>query len=148
MDAGSALVEFVGASVVLLLPLVYLLLTVFAVQRAAFAVTDGARNAGRALTVAGSTVAGRAQAQLAARLALADQGVAGRFQLSYTGGGCGPEVPTVVPTLTPGARYSVCLRVRVPLPFTGDRVLGRIAPATVGVLGSYLLVVDPYRAVR
>ncbi len=44
-EEGSALIEFVGLGVLLLLPLLYLLLSVFAVQRAAFAVTQAARDA-------------------------------------------------------------------------------------------------------
>lgn len=46
-DDGSALIEFVGASVLLLLPLVYLLLSVFTVQRGSFAAAEAAREAGR-----------------------------------------------------------------------------------------------------
>lgn len=65
-DDGTATVEFVTVAVVLTIPLVYVLLTVFAVQRAAFAVTAAAREAGRAY------VAER-DPQAAADLALADQ---------------------------------------------------------------------------
>jgi len=68
-DDGSATVEFVAVAVVLMVPLVYVLLAVFAVQRAAFAVSQAAREAGRVYAVTDS--ADRAQA--AADLALADQ---------------------------------------------------------------------------
>lgn len=145
-EAGSALIEFVAVTVVLLLPMVYLLLTVFTLQRAAFAVAEGARQAGRALTIAGSTGPGRQQALIAAQLALADQGVAGPMSLRYTKGGCGPAVPAVLPVLTPLSRYDVCLSVRVALPFTADRLLGRFAPAGVTVSSEYVLVMDPYRS--
>ena len=56
-----------------MVPLVYVLLAVFQVQRAAFGVTEAARQAGRAFVTAGSDRRG-ARAR-AAQLALADQGV-------------------------------------------------------------------------
>src|SRR3954449_5347761 len=51
-EDGSAAIEFVGLSVVLLLPVVYVLLTVFQLQRAAFGVSQAAREAGRAYATA------------------------------------------------------------------------------------------------
>ncbi len=144
-ERGSALVEFVGVTVVVLLPLVYLLLSVFTVQRAAFGVDEGARDAGRALTLAGSTPVGMARALLAARIALDDQGVTTPPDLRVTTSGCSASLPGIVPVLTPGARFDVCLSVRVPLPFTGDRMLGRVAPAGITVTGEYVLVVPPYQ---
>ena len=41
-DDGTAVIEFVGVTLLLLLPLLYLLLAVFSVQRAAFGVTQAA----------------------------------------------------------------------------------------------------------
>ena len=46
-DDGNAIVEFVYLAVLLMVPLVYVLLTVFQVQRAAFAASSAAREAGR-----------------------------------------------------------------------------------------------------
>ena len=51
-------IEFVGVTLLLLLPLLYLLLSVFSVQRAAFAVTQAAREAGRAYSTAPTSAAG------------------------------------------------------------------------------------------
>ncbi|MHB8340528.1 MAG: hypothetical protein ACYDB7_05055 [Mycobacteriales bacterium] len=149
-DRGSALVEFVGAAVVLLLPLVYLLLTVFALQRASFGVDEAAREAGRALTTAGSTAAGLQEATYAAQLAMQDQGFSTPPQVRYTAGGagCGAAAPSVLPILTPGASYDVCVSIPVALPFTGNRLLGSIAPAAITVVGRYRLVVDAFRAAR
>lgn len=149
-DRGSALVEFVGAAVVLLLPLVYLLLTVFALQRASFGVDEAAREAGRALATAGSTAVGLQEAGYAAQLAMADQGFTVTPLVRYTAGGagCGAGVPSVLPVLTPGASYDVCVSVPVALPFTGNRLLGRIAPTAITVVGRYRLVVDSFRAAR
>jgi Flp pilus assembly protein TadG len=143
-DSGSALIEFVGVTVVLLVPLVYLMLTVFTLQRAAFAVAEGARDAGRAVSLAGTTTAGLDRAQLAAAIALQDQGLTTAPQLRFTDGGCARDDRTVSPILTPGARYEVCVAVRVPLPFTGNRVLGHFTGSSVTVTSGYLLVVPPY----
>lgn len=107
-DDGSALVEFVYLAVLLLVPLVYVVLTAVAVQRAAFGVTAAARDAGRAYATAGSERLGEARAEAAVRLAMHDQG------MSWTGAGrvvvCNPC------DYAPGTRFTVSLRTRVPLP--------------------------------
>lgn len=59
----------------LMIPLVYLLISVFYVQRAAFGTTEAARQAGRAFARADSVEEGEARATAAARLALRDQGI-------------------------------------------------------------------------
>ncbi len=75
-DAGNAAVEFVWLAVLLMVPLIYLMLAVFDVQRASFGVTEAARQAGRAFVVdcGRSLAVARARAQAAAALALGDQG--------------------------------------------------------------------------
>lgn len=73
-DDGSAVVEFVGASVLLLVPLVYLVLVLGQVQAAAFAADGAAREAARAM-VTGDPEERPARALTAVRLALADQGI-------------------------------------------------------------------------
>ena len=74
-DDGNALLEFTYLAVLLMVPLVYVLLTVFQVQRASFGVTEAARQAGRAYATSDDASAGRARAQVAARLAMRDQGL-------------------------------------------------------------------------
>ncbi len=76
-EGGSALVELVWLGILLLVPLVWIVLSVFEVQRGAFAVTGAARAAGRAYALAPDDATGRARAEAAARQALADQGIAG-----------------------------------------------------------------------
>jgi Flp pilus assembly protein TadG len=46
-DSGNAIVEFVYLAVLLMVPLVYLLLTIFRVQGAAYALSSATREAGR-----------------------------------------------------------------------------------------------------
>jgi hypothetical protein len=70
------LVEITWLGIILLLPLVWILLSVFAVQRGAFAVSGAARAAGRAYVLAPSDSIGVERAHAAARQVLADQGLA------------------------------------------------------------------------
>lgn len=52
-DEGAALVEFIGLALILLIPLVYLTITVGRVQAGAFAAESAARDAARGAVVAG-----------------------------------------------------------------------------------------------
>lgn len=74
-DDGSALVELVWLGILLLVPMLWIVLSVFQVQRGAFGVSAAARAAGRAFALAPDDASGRARAEAAARQALADQGV-------------------------------------------------------------------------
>src|SRR5687767_273255 len=69
-DSGSASLEFVTAGLILLLPLVYLILTVATVQAAAFATEGTARQAARVFVRADSEAAGRAAVDRAVRIGL------------------------------------------------------------------------------
>lgn len=74
-ESGSALIELSWLGILLLVPLLWIVVTVFDVQRGAFAVNGAARAAGRAYALAPTDAEGRARAEAAARQALADQGV-------------------------------------------------------------------------
>jgi Flp pilus assembly protein TadG len=74
-EDGSALVELTWLGILLLIPILWIVLSVFEVQRGAFAVDGAARAAGRAYALAPTDAAGRQQAEAAARQALADQGI-------------------------------------------------------------------------
>lgn len=139
-DEGSALIEFVGLGVLLLVPLIYLLLSVFSVQRAAFAVTQAAREAGRAYATAPSSAAARERADYAARLALTSQGVdaAASVRFAPVGSGCAASGADGAASLTPGARFVVCVRTQASLPLGG----------AITVNGQYAVTVDSYRADR
>ncbi|HVA59681.1 MAG TPA: hypothetical protein VNG13_03975 [Mycobacteriales bacterium] len=107
-EDGSALVEFVGLAVVLIVPVFYLVLVAGRVEGAAFAVSSAARAAGRAYVTAGSDAVGRLRAELAAELALADDGIS-----------AGPATTTIdcgTCTYAPGSPVTVTIRVDVPLP--------------------------------
>ncbi|MDI6910829.1 hypothetical protein [Nocardioides sp.] len=76
-EDGSALVELTWLGILLLVPLVWIVVSVFEVQRGAFAVSGAARAAGRAYALAPTDAEGYARARAVARQALADQGVHG-----------------------------------------------------------------------
>jgi Flp pilus assembly protein TadG len=137
-DDGNAMIEFIGLSVVLLLPVVYVLLTAFQLQRAAFGVSQAAREAGRAYATSPTSGLADQRAREAADLAVRDQGVEGIPTLTYTS----------PPSLQPGGRFTLRVDMQVPLPYAGHgRFLGLI-PGTVAVHSSYTVVVDAFRAAR
>lgn len=74
-EQGSALVELSWLGILLLIPLLWIVLSVFEVQRGAFAVDGAARAAGRAYALAPTDAHGRQRAEAAARQALTDQGI-------------------------------------------------------------------------
>lgn len=132
-DDGNALVEFVSLSLLLIVPLVYVLITVFQVQRAAFGVTEAARQAGRAYV---TTTDGdpAARAQVAADLALRDQIPGfGSAAVSY------PQPPS----LQPGATVIVRVSHEVTLPVLGG-LFGRVEPR-IPVRATHVEVVDRFR---
>src|ERR1700712_4047560 len=71
-EQGSAAVEVLVLGVLLLVPLVYLILTVAALQGAAFAAEGAARQAARSIALAATDAEGRRAADSAAVVALAD----------------------------------------------------------------------------
>lgn len=140
-EEGSALIEFVGVALLLLLPLLYLLLSVFSVQRAAFAVTQAAREAGRAYATAPSTSVARDRAGYAAQLALTSQGVRAAVAVHYAPAGSrcssgGNDERAA--SLVPGARFVVCVRTEAELPLGG----------VITVNGQYGVSVDTFRTER
>lgn len=121
-DRGSAVVEFVWLGVLLLVPLVWILLSVFEVQRGAYGTTSAARAAGRAFVLAPDDATGRVRAEQAARLALADQGVDAPVRVEIF---CTP-VPTDCHSGT--SVVTVRLDTRVDLPLL-PRMFGDTPPS-------------------
>ena len=133
-DDGNALVEFTYLAVLLMVPLVYVLTTVFQVQRAAFGVTEAARQAGRAYVKADNATQAALRAQDAADLAMRDQIPGfGRARLSFA----------EPPTLLPGSTVTVVGRHDVTLPILGG-LFGRVEP-TIPVRATHVEVVDAFR---
>lgn len=137
-ESGSALVELTWLGLLLLIPLVYVVITIVTVQRSAFGATEAARAAGRAYVLAPDLGTAQARAYEAARIALADQGV-----------GLDPSDVLIVchpspeACLQPGSTVEVRLDLRVSLPFMPS-VLGESA-ASIAVESSH---VEPYGVYR
>jgi hypothetical protein len=74
-DGGSASLEFVTVGVILLIPLVYLVLTMAAIQAGALAAEGAARQAARVFVQSANLGSAQASAATAVEFALADHGV-------------------------------------------------------------------------
>jgi Flp pilus assembly protein TadG len=74
-DRGSALVELSWLGILLILPMLWIVMSVFEVQRGAFGISAAARAAARAYALAPDDSTGLARARAAARVALDDQGL-------------------------------------------------------------------------
>lgn len=138
-DAGAAIVEFCFLAVLLMVPLVYVLLTAFRVQGAAYGITAATREAGRAFVTSPSNAAAAARAEAAAAVALADHGLIlrpGDLSLSCTASPC----------LTPGAHVEVRIDTEVALPFL-PRILDGRAPASIALHAAHIETVDVFRMV-
>jgi Flp pilus assembly protein TadG len=118
-DAGTALVEVTWLSILLLVPLLYVVLAVFEVQRAAFAVNAATRAAGRAYTLAPTEEEAQARARAAAQVAMADQGLGVEAPGLYLT--CRPDPGDC---LTPGSVIRVRMTYQVPLPLMPDALGG------------------------
>ena len=121
-ERGSATVEFVWLTILLLIPFFYVLIAVFDTQRASYAVSAASQSAARAYLQASDPATGEQQARVAARVALDDQDVDADVLIS-----CEPGPSDC---LQPGSSVRVIVRTVQPLPLTpsalGDQ-LGGIA---------------------
>ena len=137
-ESGSAIVEFTFLAVLFMVPLLYLLLTVFQVQRAAYAVTAATREAARAFVTAESDSTAFDRAHAAAGISLADH------DLSLDTSAMGIEC-TGTSCLSPGSHVTVAMEVEVPLPFVPALWDGSF-PAAVPVRATHVQLVDSYRS--
>lgn len=138
-ERGSAVVEFVVLAVLMLIPLVYLVMTLARVQAGSYAVSQAAREAGRAYVTAdvGEEAVGRAQA--AARIAFMDYSFedSGRLVIACDG----------TPCLRPDGQIETTATVRVPLPLVPSFARD-VIPLSVPVSASHLSTVDRFRGFR
>lgn len=136
-DDGSAIIEFVVIGLCVLVPMVYIVVSVMSVHAAAFASTQAVREAGRAFSTAATPAQGRARALAAARIAFEDQGLhlpGGALRVDCADGPC----------LAPGSAVEVRLTWRVPLPWLPGDWATRV-PAAVPITAIQRVPVDDYR---
>lgn len=124
-DSGSASLEFLTVGLLLLVPIVYLVLSVAAIQAGAFAVEGAARHAARIAADGAGSAASSDDVERAVRIALEDFGVdaeTASVVVSCDSSTCGD----------PGDRIDVTVRARVSLPLVPDVLdLGGVAEVPV-----------------
>lgn len=135
-ERGSAVVEFVFLGVLMIVPLVYLVMTLARIQAGTYAVTAAAREAGRAFVTASDEQAGEARAQAAAAIAFADHDFAGVGTVTIS---CRQQ-----PCLRPGGRVGTAAQVTVPLPLVPS-FARRVVPLELPVSATHLSTVDTFR---
>jgi hypothetical protein len=138
-DRGSAPLEFLGAGLFLLLPMVYLILTMAQVQAGALAVEGAARHAARVFVRAALPADAESAASSAIEFTLADYGIdpgASTIQIECT--------PNPAHCLERRGFVTVTVSVSVPLPLA-PTVLGSPAPLSVPLSGTATQQVSRFR---
>ncbi|PVU82054.1 pilus assembly protein TadE [Cellulomonas sp. WB94] len=138
-DAGNAIVEFLAVTVLLLIPVLYLVLLLGRLQAATFAADGAAGEAGRAYTEASTIDVGSARAVAAVALALRDQGFEDVDPASSLKLEC-----SSVPCLQPGSDVAATVRFAVRLPFVPSFV-SSVVPLEIPVRGDAVAPVDQFR---
>lgn len=131
-DAGRAIIEVVFLAVLMLIPVLYLLISLLRIQAATVAVTQAARDAGRAIDTAPTIDEGIARARQIATIDLADQHIPTdniTLQFVSPGAACTAD-NTVAPSLDPGAVYDLCITTTLALPGIPTIVTGTNNTAT------------------
>ena len=135
-ESGRAIVEFVFLGTLLLVPLVYLIMTLAQLQAAAYGATAAAREAGRAFTTAATEVQGMPRARAAAQVAFMDFGFTDQ------------DASVVIvcdgsPCLRPDARITATSTIQVRLPFV-PAFVGQVIPTTIPVSVTHVATVDRF----
>jgi Flp pilus assembly protein TadG len=140
-DRGSAIVEFVFVAVVVMVPLVYLIAAVATVQRNQLAVSQAARDAGRAFATSDTAAEAERRVRAAVRLALADQGLPDDATVRFVASGSNCDAGSITPKLAAGAEFTVCVSRRTQLPAVPSILSGR----GIRSIGEYVVHVDDFR---
>lgn len=140
-EAGSALVELTWLGLLLLIPLVYVIISVVTVQRSAYGATEAARAAGRAYILAPDVETARQRAFEAASVAMDDQGVA--LEPSELVIECQPSPSSC---LQPGSSVEVRVELQVGLPLV-PAIFGESA-ASISVDAAHREPFGDYREAR
>nr|WP_306924449.1 hypothetical protein [Arthrobacter globiformis] len=133
---GSAVVEFTFLGLLLMVPVVYFIITVGQIQGGSFAVVGAADQAAKVFVTQPAASSGRAAAEQATMLALADYGhPAGNASVEIrcdSGGDC----------MAAGSAVTVTVRLTVPLPFVpfGEALrlnAGQLSASATQVVGRF-----------
>lgn len=133
---GTATIEFVWLTLLLLVPFVYILVAVFDTQRAAYGVSTASRSAARAFLQSPDAATGEQRARAAARVALEDQGLPGASVRIMC-------LPSPADCLEPGSSVRVFVRTTQVLPLTPSALGSQLGGITVDSTH-----VEPYGSFR
>ncbi|WP_223840822.1 MULTISPECIES: hypothetical protein [unclassified Candidatus Sulfotelmatobacter] len=125
-DRGSAIVEFVALGLLLLIPVIYLVVTVSRVQAGSFAVVAASEQAGQAISVMEADSFNQAAIHEIAAVAALDHGFDAQdlaLEVSCSDGSCA----------SPGAVATVHARLTVSLPAVPGFVTADVATLTSDV---------------
>ncbi|HZI95997.1 MAG TPA: peptidase T4 [Actinomycetales bacterium] len=137
-DDGSAVVEFVTLGVLLLVPVVYLVLTLGRIQAAAFAAEGAAREAGRAFVTAPDETSAAQRVRAAVLLAARDQGFDEVDPADAVDIQC-----STVPCLQPESRVVVRVEIEAVLPGV-PAFIDAVVPTRVTVSAESVAVVGRF----
>jgi hypothetical protein len=139
-ESGSASLEFLGVGLLLLVPVVYLIVTLAALQAGALAAEGAARQAARTFVLAPTADEAAARAERAIQLTLDDYGVdAGTTAVAVS---CSPDARSC---LDRRSLVTVTVGIRVPLPLAPP-VLGLDTPLSVPMAATSTQQVSRFRA--
>jgi Flp pilus assembly protein TadG len=142
-DGGNAILEFVFVAVIVLLPLVYLIVAVSAVQNSRLAVTQAAREAGRAFATSDTAADAAARTRAAVRIALDDEGLPDDATVRFVAADADCSAGPVEPRLSAGATFAVCVTRHVDVPAVPSVLQGH----GITTVGRYVVHIDDFRAV-
>lgn len=133
-DEGSAAVEFLMLTLLLFIPIVYLVLTAFTIQGASFAAAGAARDGARLLATTADPASATRSVESGAALAFEDfsLGVTPQVSVRCAAAGCDE----------PGSLVHVTVFASVPLPLLPDFLVER---ASVPISATATGVIDRFR---
>ena len=134
-ERGSAVVEFTFLSLLLMVPLVYFIITMGQLQGGSFAVVGAADQAAKVFVAQTDAAGGRAAAEQAVLLALADHGHSAANARVETS--CAPA-----DCMAAGTAVTVTVRLTVPLPFVPfsealDLNAGQLSASATQLVGRF-----------
>jgi Flp pilus assembly protein TadG len=142
-DSGSVIIEFVFVAVIVMVPLIYLVIAVASVQRSELAVSQAAREAGRAFATADTAAEALPRARAAVNLALRNQGLPDDVSVKFVAAGEPCDGAAVAPRLSAGAQFTICVIRHVHIPGIPSVLSGK----GITTIGAYVLHIDDYRVV-
>jgi hypothetical protein len=134
-ESGRASLEFLTAAILLLIPILFLSLSLSSIQNATLAADSAARNAVRVFVTETSPSAAATRAEKAVMVALANHGI---DQVHLISRRC-----SLTPCLSPGSVVTITVGVSAPI-FSSDLLPGFLGTPSVQVFGEAHSLVSLY----